>query len=330
MEFPKKPIRRRRRPPVAYAVLIAEAILSSPNQRLTLREVYKWVVNNYPYLCRNQDKGWQNTIRHNLSLNKFFVKVPRAEVDESSPEPSGTTPSSSTVTALSRAKGCYWTVDRAQLDTATKEGLQRLRGTHVLAATQFVFSSTDLLGSPIPTGGCSPRRKPSSPELDATNKRGSSVSPSLNLLPSFLDLPLIQAESSSRQPNLPPLTSQSHHNSTDTSRGGFTTPAVLFPQTYPTPISPLRSKSVENVPTQLGTSQTFRRNRALTATMLSTEGDRNQVPGFSFLVTSVAAFESTGKNGSVHTANGDDHSVPATSSSDEDSPSVLRIHNILN
>ncbi|KAJ1649219.1 hypothetical protein IWQ61_009625 [Dispira simplex] len=322
MEFPKKPIRRRRRPPVAYAVLIAEAILSSPNQRLTLREVYKWVVNNYPYLCHNQDKGWQNTIRHNLSLNKFFVKVPRAEVDESSSEPSGTTPSSSTATVLSRAKGCYWTVDKAQLDTATKEGLQRLRGTHALAATQFVFSSTDLPGSP---GGES-----SSPELGATNKRGSSASPSLNLLPSFLDLPLIQADSSSRQPNLPPLTSQSHHNSTDTSRGGFTTPAVLFPQTYPTPTSPLRSKSVENVPTQLGTSQTLRRNRALTATMLPIDSDRNRVPGFSFLVTSVAAFESTGKNDSVHTASGDDHSVPATSSSDEDSPSVLRIHNILN
>ncbi|KAJ1966293.1 hypothetical protein IWQ62_002465 [Dispira parvispora] len=333
MEFPKelrKPVRRRRRPPVAYAVLIAEAILTSPNQRLTLREVYKWVVTNYPYLCHTQDKGWQNTIRHNLSLNKFFVKVPRAEIDGGSPEPSGSTPSSSTATALSRAKGCYWTVDKAQLDTPTKVGLQRLRGTHALAATQMASSSADLPESPTPTGGSSPRGEVSSPELGVTNKRDSPVSPSLDLLPSFLDLPLTQTNSSSRKLSLPPLTSKNLQDSTNTSQRCFTTPRVLFSQAYPTPTSPLRSKSVENVPTHSGPSQTLRRNRSLTATTLPTDDNHNRVPGFSLLVTSVTASESSTRNSSAHTVGGDDHSVPSTSSSDETSPSVLRIHNILN
>lgn len=61
---------------VSYAGLIGQAILSSSDARLSLAEIYLWISSVYPYYERG-DRGWQNSIRHNLSLNKSFVKLER-------------------------------------------------------------------------------------------------------------------------------------------------------------------------------------------------------------------------------------------------------------
>ena len=61
---------------VSYAGLIGQAILSSSDGRLSLAEIYTWISTVYPFYERG-DRGWQNSIRHNLSLNKSFVKLER-------------------------------------------------------------------------------------------------------------------------------------------------------------------------------------------------------------------------------------------------------------
>ncbi|NXR58819.1 FOXJ1 protein, partial [Rhadina sibilatrix] len=64
------------KPPYSYATLICMAMEASKKPKLTLAAICKWIRDNFCYF-RRAHPSWQSSIRHNLCINKRFVKVPR-------------------------------------------------------------------------------------------------------------------------------------------------------------------------------------------------------------------------------------------------------------
>ncbi|XP_032512586.1 forkhead box protein O [Danaus plexippus] len=73
---------------LSYADLITQAITSSQDNRLTLSQIYEWMVQNVPYFKdkgdSNSSAGWKNSIRHNLSLHNRFMRVQNEGTGKSS------------------------------------------------------------------------------------------------------------------------------------------------------------------------------------------------------------------------------------------------------
>ncbi|KAI2630468.1 fork head domain-containing protein [Xylaria nigripes] len=66
------------KPHYSYAQLITQAIISGQGEKLNLAGIYSYITDNYAYYRHQPVAGWQNSIRHNLSLNKAFNKAPRS------------------------------------------------------------------------------------------------------------------------------------------------------------------------------------------------------------------------------------------------------------
>lgn len=73
---------------LSYADLITQAITSAQDNRLTLSQIYEWMVQNVPYFKdkgdNNSSAGWKNSIRHNLSLHNRFMRVQNEGTGKSS------------------------------------------------------------------------------------------------------------------------------------------------------------------------------------------------------------------------------------------------------
>lgn len=101
----KSAVRRQEKPPYSYIALIVMAIQSSPAKRVTLSEIYAFLQQRFAFF-RGPYQGWKNSVRHNLSLNECFIKLPKG---------------------LGRpGKGHYWTID-PDAELMFEEGSYRRR-----------------------------------------------------------------------------------------------------------------------------------------------------------------------------------------------------------
>ena len=62
------------KPPFSYKQLIIQALMTEKDSGLLLREIYSYITQKYPFY-KMEDTGWQNSIRHNLSLIRGFENV---------------------------------------------------------------------------------------------------------------------------------------------------------------------------------------------------------------------------------------------------------------
>ncbi|XP_042293350.1 forkhead box protein K1 isoform X2 [Sceloporus undulatus] len=125
------------KPPYSYAQLIVQAISSAQDKQLTLSGIYAHITKHYPYY-RTADKGWQNSIRHNLSLNRYFIKVPRSQEEP--------------------GKGSFWRIDPLSEGKLVEQAFRkrRQRGVSCFRTPFGPLSSRSAPASPTHPGLLSP------------------------------------------------------------------------------------------------------------------------------------------------------------------------------
>ena len=91
----------------SYTAIIAQAILSSTDQKLPLGCIYEYISEHFPEFLK-KGQGWRNCVRHNLSLSECFVKAGRAR----------------------NGRGNYWGIHPRYIKNFSKGDFRKRRASH--------------------------------------------------------------------------------------------------------------------------------------------------------------------------------------------------------
>ncbi|TAQ87747.1 hypothetical protein B7494_g3902 [Chlorociboria aeruginascens] len=135
------------KPSYSYSQMITQAILDTRDEKLNLNGIYNFIMEKYAYYRNQAASGWQNSIRHNLSLNKQFHKVAR-----STDEP---------------GKGMKWCIvpefREEMAKAAQRSGRGGHRGSSAPSSPANLRASKDMSGNPS-----SPQKTKRSPRSGST------------------------------------------------------------------------------------------------------------------------------------------------------------------
>uniref|UniRef100_A0A182SQN0 Fork-head domain-containing protein n=1 Tax=Anopheles maculatus TaxID=74869 RepID=A0A182SQN0_9DIPT len=180
------------KPQYSYIGLIAIAILSSPEKKLVLSDIYQHILDNYSYF-RSRGPGWRNSIRHNLSLNDCFIKAGRS----------------------AHGKGHYWAVHPANVEDFLKGDFRRRKAQRKVRRHMGLTSDDDIYDNSSPrqffpaiNSPPQPPSQPGCPSAHATSGASSLPPPPLPApVQQRRPLPPSVAEASQQQQHL----HQHHH-----------------------------------------------------------------------------------------------------------------------
>ncbi|ELV13610.1 forkhead box protein H1 isoform X2 [Tupaia chinensis] len=228
----KKRYLRHDKPPYTYLAMIALVIQAAPSRRLKLAQIIRQVQAVFPFF-RDDYAGWKDVIRHNLSSNRCFRKVPK---DPAKPQ----------------AKGNYWAVDvslipaealrlqntalcRRWQDSGVRGAFAKDLGPYVLHGRPYQppsegFSIKSLLGVPA-DAAAQPRRGPQDSPAPAGTGCGGGGAPPTPPLPS------------SERSLWPPPLSGPLRVERETPQGGALRPSTLSPESGAWPLRFLQGTS---------------------------------------------------------------------------------------
>ncbi|KAI8500980.1 forkhead box protein J1-B-like [Branchiostoma floridae x Branchiostoma belcheri] len=136
------------KPPYSYATLICMAMKETKKSKITLSDIYKWIKTNFKYY-EMAEPSWQNSIRHNLSLNKCFTKVPRSKNEP--------------------GKGGFWKIDPQHADMIVNGTLKKRRPSSTLES----YPPAKKIKKEEPEAkSCNNRRKQAVPKRTAQKHNG--------------------------------------------------------------------------------------------------------------------------------------------------------------
>ena len=105
------------KPPLSYGNLITLALKNSPNGRRSVKELYAFIADNFPFYQSTHMNTWKNSVRHTLCLHKGFQKIDQSDIIVESPN--------GVINKYKKGKhGHFWSMDPDRMEKEHMELLE--------------------------------------------------------------------------------------------------------------------------------------------------------------------------------------------------------------